>query len=138
MLWESPLTNVNRWYPWKTFYIIRCLVRLWIKTRSWDVAFLAYSRWPTWRSALIYGRTIKILNCHAALPLLICSLSRHQPEDTRVRWPWDMWCTEPQVYSRDQPIFCSDPVSSPSKSSIICLLSKKSLTLGLLFSASVK
>ena len=37
-----------------------------------------------------------------------------------------MWCSEPQVNWRDQPIFVSDTVSSAPKSSIICFLSKKS------------
>ena len=100
--------------------------------------FLEYSNLPPSRSALILGSTIKISNCHASLRLLIFSLSRHRPEETQVCWPWDMWCAEPQVNLRDTPVFVSDPVSSAYKSSIICFPSKKSLTLGILFSTSVK
>ena len=102
------------------------------------MAFLEYIPWPPSRSTLISGITVKISNCHAALCLLIFSLSGHQPEQTRVRWSWDTWCAEPQVDSRDQPIFVSDPVSLASKSSIICFISRKSLTLVLLLSTSIK
>ena len=92
----------------KKFYLVRYPACLWIITRPWDVAFLVYSRWSTSRSALISGSIIKCLNCHAKLCLLICSLSGHRLEETRVCWPWDMWCAEPQVYLRDQPIFVSE------------------------------
>ena len=78
------------------------------------------------------------MNFHAALRLLIFSLSGHRPEETRVHWPWDKWWSEPQVDSRDQPVFVRDPVSSAFKSLINCFLSKKSLKIGQLFSTSLK
>ena len=89
--------------------------------------------WPPSRSALISGSTIKILNCNAALRLFIFLLSGHRPEETRVHWPWDIWCAEPQIGSRYQPIFVSDTVSSDFKYSILCFLSKKPFRLGLFF-----
>ena len=102
------------------------------------MAFLECNRWPPSRGALISGSTIQSLNCYAALRLLICLLYGHWPEETRVRWPWDTFCVEPQVDSMDQPIFVSDPVISSSKYPSIGFLSNKSLTLGIFFSTSVK
>ena len=116
------------------FYLVQYPVRFRIKNRPWAVEFLEYIQWPPSRIALISGSTIKILNFHAALRLLICLLSWHWPEETQVRCPWYTWCAEPQVDLRDQTIF-SDPVSSAYKSSVICFLSNKSLTLGIFFSA---
>ena len=90
------------------FYLVRYPVCLLIKTCPWYVAFLVYSRWPPSRSALIYGSTIKKLNFHETPRLLICLLSGHWPEETRVRWHWDMWWAKPQVNSRDQTIVVSE------------------------------
>ena len=100
--------------------------------------FLEYSYWTPSRRALIYFSTSKSLKFHAAIHVLICELSRHRPEEARVRYFWDTWSAKLQVDSRDQTSFVSDPVSSSLKSLVICFLSNKSLTLGLFFSTSVK
>ena len=48
------------------------------------MSLLDFNCWPPSGSVLISCSTIKILNCYAALCLLICSLYRHQPEEEQV------------------------------------------------------
>ena len=68
------------------FYRVRYPFRIQIRTGSWYVTFLEFCCWPTSGRALISGSTIKILNCYAALRLLIWLLSGHWPEEARVRY----------------------------------------------------